>query len=137
MNLDNINLDKIESLESGFFGTKCKGSVPLPNFTAEYESDIQKLIAKGQSTSIWKYPDVFLKTDANNPISTSGVCDCSVFYLFNKDKNTHFMYHIGIDTKDKDYLEYCNGFEHLGGFYKVIKKQKEKFGIIDSERFSV
>ena len=90
MNLDNINLDKIESLESGFFGTKCKGSVPLPNFTAEYESDIQKLIAKGQSTSIWKYPDVFLKTDANNPISTSGVCDCSVFYLFNIFN--HFAY---------------------------------------------
>lgn len=36
--------------------------------------------------------------------------------------------------KDKAYLEYGEPYNHMHRFKDVIKKQKEKFGIIDTQK---
>ena len=54
---------------------------------------LDKLYKRGLSTNTEGWSDCFLKSGADNPLSTSSVYDCSVMYLFNKDTNTHFLYH--------------------------------------------
>ena len=87
------SLDRIADVKPGCMaGTKCKGSIPLRNFWNFIEKD-KFLKCKGYSTNKDGYGNCFLKSKANMPISTSYVHDCSVMYLYNKDTNTHAMYH--------------------------------------------
>lgn len=87
------SLDRIADVKPGCMaGTKCKGSIPLRNFWNFIKKD-KFLKCKGYSTNKDGYGNCFLKSKANMPISTSYVHDCSVMYLYNKDTNTHAMYH--------------------------------------------
>lgn len=101
---DPINgLTSIAEIAAGEFGTVCKGSLPLGNFFREM--DIRKFLIimyRGLSTNDTGGAYSFLKSSADNPISTSFVQDCSVMYLYNKADNTHFMYHIHRDVKRKE-----------------------------------
>lgn len=93
-NSSDNGLAAIKGIKSGDFGTICKGSIPLKNFLTEFgTSEIAYLFKKGVSTNCDGFPKSFLKTSADNPVSTSYVHDCSAFYLYNKDTNTHFLYH--------------------------------------------
>ena len=62
---------------------------------------IPEIIKKGLSTSELRVPNLYLKTDINRPISTSGVYDCSVLYLANEKTKTHSLYHMYIDADKK------------------------------------
>lgn len=87
------SLDKILLVKPQFFaGTKCKGSIPLRNFWDFFykNKNIKNL---GYSTNKDGYGDSFLKAPSCMPISTSYVHDCSVMYLYNKNTQTHALYH--------------------------------------------
>ncbi len=87
-------ISKIKRLHPGNFGTECKGSLPLGDFEELFGlKELQNVYKKGISTNTDGWADCFLKSMANTPLSTSSVYDCSVMYLFNKDTNTHFLYH--------------------------------------------
>ncbi len=95
------NITKIKKLHAGKFGTECKNSIPLANFEEMFGlKELEKLYKKGLSTNTEGWADAFLKAKADRPLSTSSVYDCSVMYLFNKDTNTHFLYHSQFN-KDK------------------------------------
>lgn len=72
-------------------GTQCRNSIPLKNFWDFFESDGHYI--KGFSTNKDGYANSYLKAKTNVPLSTSFVHDCSVMYLFNKDTQTHALYH--------------------------------------------
>lgn len=105
---NNNGLKELSNIKSDTFGTSCKGSIPLTNFMKQFKSEkeLQKIIKKGLSTNKDGYAYSFLKTTANKPLSTSFVHDCSVMYLYNENKNTHFLYHIFPQTpkKEIDYM---------------------------------
>ncbi len=94
-NIDEVyGIMKIKKVHSGKFGTMCKNSIPLKNFEEQFDPEtLDKLYKRGLSTNTEGWSDCFLKSGADNPLSTSSVYDCSVMYLFNKDTNTHFLYH--------------------------------------------
>lgn len=95
---------KLKKLKAGKFGTKCKNSSPLKNFDDSVDFDkLKELYKNGFSTNSDGWADCFLKSKANNPLSTSSVYDCSVMYLFNKDTNTHFLYHSSFRSEQKDF----------------------------------
>lgn len=95
---------KIKNIHSGEFGTECKGSKPLPDFEESFNyNELKGLYKLGYSTNIDAYANCFLKSSADKPLSTSSVYDCSVLYLFNKDKNTHFLYHTYYDSDKKEF----------------------------------
>ena len=100
-------LTSITGIEAGEFGTVCKGSIPLSNFFRQMDR-IKIFILKhtGLSTNDKGCAYCFLKSSADNPISTSFVQDCSVMYLYNKADNTHFMYHIyrEVQKSELDFL---------------------------------
>lgn len=72
-------------------GTKCNNSIPLKNFWDFFEADGR--CVEGFSTNKDGFANSFLKAKSNVPLSTSFVHDCSVMYLFNKDTQTHALYH--------------------------------------------
>lgn len=95
---------KLKKLKAGKFGTECKNSSPLKNFDNSVDFDkLKELYKNGFSTNTDGWADCFLKSKANNPLSTSSVYDCSVMYLFNKDTNTHFLYHSSFRSEQKDF----------------------------------
>ncbi len=97
-------ISRIQNVRSGEFGTECKGSIPLTDFEENFSnSELKRLYDLGYSTNIDGYADCYLKSSANKPLSTSSVYDCSVLYLFNKDKNTHFLYHAYYNTDKKEF----------------------------------
>ena len=88
-------IKEITEIKAGIYGTCCKGSIALSNFFKNFnKKEIDALKQKGLSTNTNGRAYCLLKTKAENPISTSFVHDCSVLYLYNKKKNTHFLYHI-------------------------------------------
>ncbi len=95
---------KLKKLKAGKFGTECKDSTPLKSFddSVDFEK-LKELYKNGFSTNTDGWADCFLKSKANNPLSTSSVYDCSVMYLFNKDTNTHFLYHSSFRSVQKDF----------------------------------
>lgn len=96
-------LTSITEIKAGEFGTICKGSIPLSNFFRETDKrKIPNLMRRGLSTNNTGGAYSFLKSSADNPISTSFVQDCSVMYLYNKADNTHFIYHIYREVKRKE-----------------------------------
>ena len=100
-------VSKIKNVHAGEFGTVCKGSKPLKNFEESIGStELKKLYKKGLSTNTEGWANCFLKSSAENPLSTSSVYDCSVMYLFNEKSKTHFLYHSFFDTTKTafDYL---------------------------------
>lgn len=104
VSIQNLGLNSIKKVSSGEYGTICKGSIPLRNFN-DYinEEQLFNLYKKGISTNRNGYANSFLKTSADNPISTSYVHDCSVMYLHNKDTNTHMLYHTLWNTPKKHF----------------------------------
>ena len=100
-------LAKLVDIHSGPYGTQCKGSIPLSNFFKLFPNrhELANVIKKGLSTNDQGFAYSFLKTSGNNPVSTSYVQDCSVVYLYNKNVNKHFLYHM-YPTVDKKELEY-------------------------------
>ena len=87
-------LSSIDNVKCGKFGTICDGSIPLSNFLEHIKQfNLKNITKNGISTNRDGYAPSFLKTSANNPISTSYVHDCSVMYLFNENTNTHTLYH--------------------------------------------
>lgn len=106
-----VGITEIKKVRGGEFGTECKNSIPLKNFEEQFElSKLAKLKEKGISTNTEGWSDSFLKSSADNPISTSSVYDCSVMYLFNKDTNTHFLYHSYFNNKQDKFNELIKTF---------------------------
>ncbi len=88
-------LQSISNVRQGFYGTTCDGALPLQNFFEKFQKNAEKLDLKsrGFSTNVHGIADSYLKSSADNPLSTSCVFDCSVMYLYNKEINTHLLYH--------------------------------------------
>ncbi len=104
-------ITKIKNLHSGEFGTECKNSIPLENFEEQFGiKELKTLYKKGLSTNTEGWADCFLKSSADNPLSTSSVYDCSVMYLFNKDTNTHFLYHSYFNMDEKHFDSLIKNF---------------------------
>ena len=96
-------LTEIKHIYAGTYGTFCEGSKPLSDFFCRLSPEVKDaLIKRGLSTNIDCVANCFLKSKWDNPISTSGVFDCSVMYLANKNTKTHFLYHM---YKDVDYAK--------------------------------
>ena len=96
------SISKIEKLHPGEYGTECKNSIPLKNFEEQFDAEkLKELYKSGFSTNTEGWADCFLKSSADNPLSTSSVYDCSVMYLYNKNTNTHFLYHSFYNTSQK------------------------------------
>jgi hypothetical protein len=109
---ENVGLEKIENVMSGMYSAVCDGSKPLGDFTKKisnyYGKD--KIMSRGLSTNTMGISHSFLKTNAQNPISTSNVHDCSVMYLYNEKTDTHFLYHSGPNTSRKVLNYMINNF---------------------------
>lgn len=101
-------LKKLVDIYPGAYGTQCRGSIPLNNFFKLFPSrqELENVIKKGLSTDDQGFAYSFLKTSGNNPVSTSFVQDCSVIYLYNKNRNNHFLYHMysEVDKKELEYM---------------------------------
>ncbi len=96
----------IKNIHPGEYGTECSGSIPLKNFEEVFTgTELSKFYKTGISTNTGGWANSFLKSSADNPLSTSSVYDCSVLYLFNKETNTHFMYHSYYNVK-RDFFNY-------------------------------
>lgn len=75
-------------------GTSCDGALYLSDFWSIFDkSTIKSVKLKGLATNTDAYPNSYLKAKANVPLSTSGVYDCSVMYLYNEKTKTHALYH--------------------------------------------
>lgn len=99
-------LKEIRKVHAGEYGSVCEGSIPLSNFFDLIPAcEHSELIKRGLSTNKNGAPHCFLKSSADNPLSTSSVFDCSVMYLFNEKTNTHFLYHASPYEK-KDTLDF-------------------------------
>ena len=98
------SISEIKDIKSGILGgTICAGSRKLSDFFSKFTYMQKKeLLKKGQSTNNEGYPHSFLKDDANIPLSTSFVHDCSALYLFNKKTNTHALYHAAPDCEKQE-----------------------------------
>ena len=109
------SLKKIQHIQPQFMsGTKCKGSIPLRNFWNFIEKN--KYIKQfGYSTNKDGFGNSFLKAKAKVPISTSYVHDCSVMYLYNRDKCTHALYH-ALPNCPEEVLDYMVKFLMPEGF---------------------
>ena len=102
---------KIRNMRQGEFGSECKDSLPLESFEElSGVKELEKLYKKGISTNVDGWADCFLKSSAENPVSTSSVYDCSVMYLFNKQTNTHFLYHSYYNTSQKEFVSMIKTF---------------------------
>ena len=97
-------IKQIKDIKAGVSGgTVCSGSIPLTDFWQNFPlKTIERLKRIGRSTNIKGYARSFLKENANVPISTSFVHDCSVMYLYNEKTNTHFLYHAEADASIQD-----------------------------------
>ena len=133
---DNIfcnDITSISGVKAGKFGTICDGSIKLPKFFDYFGKDLDALSRvkeRGQSTNIGAFANCFLKTAGDNPVSTSGVFDCSVFYLFNNEKNTHFMYHAFPDISVPELKYMIKNFMKEGfSNAAIVPGNKNWFGI--------
>ncbi len=87
------SLNKIKNVRPQCLaGTKCDGSIPLRYFWDFFYKD-KSVKNCGYSTNTEGFGDSFLIAEADKPISTSAVYDCSVMYLFNKNTRMHALYH--------------------------------------------
>ncbi|MCM1266158.1 MAG: hypothetical protein NC200_08165 [Candidatus Gastranaerophilales bacterium] len=98
-------VQSINNVRQGFYGSVCDGSVPLKNFFYDFLSKDERLnvLARGLSTNKQGIANSYLKGSADKPFSTSCVFDCSVMYLFNKNTNTHLLYHAAPSTSLDEY----------------------------------
>ena len=100
------SLSRIKNIHPGEYGTECTGSLPLENFEEQFGlKELKNIYKKGFSTNTEGWANCFLKSDAQKPLSTSSVYDCSVLYLFNEKTNTHFLYHAYFNT-DKNLFDF-------------------------------
>ncbi len=96
-------LSKLEDFRQGCYGTICKGSIALENFTKKFSGlELENLVSIGYSTNINGIAPAILKSTANKPLSTSFVKNCSVLYLYNKKSNTHLLYHMYEDVNQQE-----------------------------------
>ena len=111
---------EVKKWYAGLYGTCCDGSVPLTDFFKNIKPELrQRLIERGLSTNIEGYGNCYLKSNWNNPISTSGIFDCSVMYLANANSESHFLYHMDKMTYYSDIIKVIKdfmpeGFTHAG-----------------------
>lgn len=102
---------KIINVHPGKFGTECKYSVPLQCFEEQFGiKELNKLFRNGLSTNTEALSDAFLKSCADNPLSTSSVYDCSVMYVYNEKTNTHFLYHSAFQKVENDFMNLLKTF---------------------------
>lgn len=96
-------IKSIRNVKPGEYGTICHGSKPLSEFfDAVIDEDYDQICARGISTNTGGWANCVLKSKSDNPLSTSCVFDCSVLYLFNRETNTHMLYHSYYDAPEKD-----------------------------------
>lgn len=96
-------IESITGICGGFGGTKCNESTTLKSFWARFSHHEQEILRKqGVSTNVQREPRSFIKTTADRPVSTSGVCDCSALYLYNANTKTHAIYHAAPDVSKKE-----------------------------------
>ncbi len=115
-------LDCLKNIRGGKFGTVCDGSIPLRPFWAFVsKSDYENVKLNGRSTNIEGIPRCFLKSHANNPLSTSFVHSCSVMYLFNQKTNTHFLYHASEQVPKAEIGYMVRNFMPEGCTHAIIK----------------
>ncbi len=96
------SLKKISGIEPQYLGgTKCKGSIPLKNFWDFFDKKSKNIKNLGYSTNKDGYGNCFLKSNSSMPISTSFVHNCSVMYLYNKNTQTHALYHALSDCSEE------------------------------------
>lgn len=100
-------VEKLQKIQAGEFGTICKGSIPMQKFFPKLKSlkEIETAKRNGLSTNDIGYAYSFLKAQANRPLSTSFIHDCTAMYLYNEKTNTHFLYHIFKDENKKEISE--------------------------------
>lgn len=99
-------IEYLSGIKAGKNSTVCDGSLGLINFWSCFSGkEMFNISKKGLSTNDKSYPDSFLKTTSDRPISTSAVRDCSVMYLYNDKEKTHSLFHAAHDT-DPDYLNF-------------------------------
>ena len=110
-NKEDKSVSEIKNIRAGEYGTKCKGSIPLKDFTKVYPYNSNRnLYRKGISTNVDGNSHSLLKSKWNVPIATSGVHDCSVMYLCNENKKTHFLYHMYSDADEKHITKIIKSF---------------------------
>ncbi len=115
LNSNSESIRSIKNVKPGLYGTKCSGSKALPDFWDEViNEDYEQICARGFSTNIGGWADCVLKSKLDNPLSTSGVFDCSVLYLFNKNANTHLLYHSYYNAPEKDLKKLIKTFMKEG-----------------------
>ena len=106
-------LSEIKNVRQGRFGSICDGSKPLKPFMELFHSETffqKRILKKGLSTPTDAGAPAFLKSKANNPLSTSEVHDCSVAYFYNQVNNTHFLYHIHPNQDERMIKRYIRDF---------------------------
>ena len=127
-------LSKLKDICAGEFGTTCKGAIPLEDFFGKTNPEKKnELLRKGISTNDTGHAFTFLKSKSDRPLSTSYVCDCSVLYLYNKNADTHMLYHLYSTTNEGDINTIINklmpeGFTYAGivpGTKEQIFKHEE------------
>jgi len=129
-------LDDVKNIRGGKFGTVCDGSIPLKPFWAFVSrSDHDTVKLSGRSTNIDGVPRCFLKSNANNPLSTSFVHSCSVMYLFNKKTYTHFLYHASEQVPKEEIGYMVRNFMPEGCTHAFIKPGDAYWS--DVHRFTV
>ena len=120
-NAFNRGLNSLKNIKKGEFGTICKGSIPLKPFWAEFNAtEHKKLKQIGISTNADGIPRSFLKSTAEKPLSTSFVHSCSVMYLYNKNTNTHFLYHASESVPKKELKYMIENFMPEGCTHAII-----------------
>ena len=114
-------IKEMENIRAGIYGTCCDGSMPLKRFFNKFgRNKRNELIDNGFSTNINAVANSLLKSHWENPISTSGVMDCSVMYLANSDSETHFLYHMYKDINSEKTTKLINDFMPEGFTHAVI-----------------
>lgn len=117
----NQGIKNIKNIRAGEYSTICDGSTPMRKFFHILKKLTPYAIKKrGISTNTYGYAPSFLKTSADNPISTSFVHDCSVMYLYNKKTNTHTLYHSLWDIPKKNFKFIIKNFMPEGVTHAAI-----------------
>jgi len=108
-------ISRVTDVVRGDYGTQCRGSYPLRRFfkmfkTHAQQKELELLLKKGYSTNTEGEANCFLKDFVDVPLSTSGIYSCSVVYLFNKNNNKHFLYHVYHDFEPEKISKYITTF---------------------------
>lgn len=132
----NYGIKKIKNIRAGKYSTICDGSIPMRRFFQNLKQLTPYVIMKkGISTNTYGYAPSFLKSSADNPLSTSFVHDCSVMYLYNKKTNTHTLYHSLWDVPKKNFKFIIRNFMPEGVTHAAIAPGNDIW--VEKHRFTL